>query len=659
MGVAHDLCAVADLTGASDAREVSQWRGGVSRALRFWASPPDQPSWARPVLLVIAALSAVAYSTGAAHASLEPYYGAAARSMSQSWRDFAFGAFDPSGTITVDKLPGALWPQALSLRVFGFHIWAFVLPQVIEGVITILVLYRAVRLLAGPTAGLIAAAVLASTPITVLLNRGNISDSLLILFLVLAAEAATRAIVTGTTRPLYVAAFWVGAAFQAKMMQAWLVLPGIWLAYAVAGAPGLRRRLAHLCGAAAVTGVVSLSWMSVVTLVPRHDRPFVDGSNSDSLFAQVFRYNGVIRFEHSGNNIGPPAPFLTVLSRQNDVLAGVTSRVPPGWHRLLTGGLGRDAGWLLPVVAISLVLMFWSTRRCGRRDPVRAGAILWGGWLLATFAAFSAGRYVNSYYVAALAPPIAAIIATGCSFLVRARSMQPRFGAALLAVVLTGSYALFLLHGASDVPVWLDIAVVATCGLAVAALASALRWRNTRGAIGAAGIATLAVLLAPVTASATSVARDLGPFDAPFEPTSVTAVTQSFSHHLASSLNAGNRVRATGQPVPLATETSLLAANDILFSGVEVLPIGGYTGAVPSPTLAELQKDVATLKITHFFIAVVPANPDPRFVWIRAHCTPAQPEGVGPVKYADYNCLGPPIPTNTISPSPAPVAAAG
>ena len=54
--------------------------------------------------------------------------------MSESWHDFIFGAFDPAGTVTVDKLPGALWMQALSLRVFGFHIWALVLPQVIEGV---------------------------------------------------------------------------------------------------------------------------------------------------------------------------------------------------------------------------------------------------------------------------------------------------------------------------------------------------------------------------------------------------------------------------------------------------------------------------------------------------------------------------------------------
>src|ERR1700733_8430820 len=94
-------------------------------------------------------------SAGIRITSLAPFPdGAAARSMSESWHDFIFGAFDPAGTVTVDKLPGELWLQALSLRVFGFHIWALVLPQVVEGVLTILVLYRAVRRLAGPAAGL-------------------------------------------------------------------------------------------------------------------------------------------------------------------------------------------------------------------------------------------------------------------------------------------------------------------------------------------------------------------------------------------------------------------------------------------------------------------------------------------------------------------------
>ena len=167
-----------------------------------WRSPAGQPAWARPALLAIAAVAAVGYGWGMAGASVESFYGAAARSMSESWHDFIFGAFDPAGTVTVDKLPGALWVQALSLRVFGFHIWALVLPQVVEGVLTVLVLYRAVRRLAGPAAGLTAAAVLAVTPVTVLLGRGNVSDSLLILLLVLAADATSAALLSGSLRQL-------------------------------------------------------------------------------------------------------------------------------------------------------------------------------------------------------------------------------------------------------------------------------------------------------------------------------------------------------------------------------------------------------------------------------------------------------------------------
>jgi hypothetical protein len=148
--------AVIPETAPAPASGVPRWR----RFLTPWRSPADQPAWARPALLAIAAVAAVAYGWGMAGASVEPFYGAAARSMSESWHDFIFGAFDPAGTVTIDKLPGELWVQALSLRIFGFHIWALVLPQVVEGVLTILVLYRAVRRLAGPTAGLTAAALL-------------------------------------------------------------------------------------------------------------------------------------------------------------------------------------------------------------------------------------------------------------------------------------------------------------------------------------------------------------------------------------------------------------------------------------------------------------------------------------------------------------------
>ena len=304
-------------TGPAIVSGAPSWR----RVLTAWRSPEGQPGWARPALLAIAVVAAVAYGWGMAGASVEPFYGAAARSMSQSWHDFIFGAFDPAGTVTVDKLPGALWLQALSLRVFGFHIWALVLPQVIEGVLTILELYRAVRRLAGPLAGLSAAGVLAVTPVTVLLlGRGNVSDSLLILLLVLAADATSAALLSGSLRHLLMAGVWVGLAFQAKMLQAWLVLPALAAAYLLAGpAARLRTRCVHVAAAGLITVAVSLAWMTAVSLVPSHDRPYVDGSRNDSVYAQVFDYNGLA----GSPGTGRPSPDRRHRFRSQPGRAGI------------------------------------------------------------------------------------------------------------------------------------------------------------------------------------------------------------------------------------------------------------------------------------------------------------------------------------------------
>ncbi len=294
-----------------------------TRILHFWRSPPGQPRWARPALLVVAALAALGYGWAMGTVTLEPFYGGAARAMSGSWSNFFFGAADPWGTVSVDKLPGALWIQALTLRLFGFHLWAVVLPQVVEGTLSVLVLFRAVRRVAGPGAGLVAALVLAVSPVNLLLNRGNISDSLLILLLVLAADATTRAVVEGRARPLLLAGLWVGLAFQAKMMQAWLVLPALFLAYLIA-APTARfvRRFGHVLLGGLVVIMVSLSWMTTVSVVPAHDRPYVDGSCDDSLFSQVFLYNGLNRIVHNDSrffglqsDVALPAPGQPAGSR--------------------------------------------------------------------------------------------------------------------------------------------------------------------------------------------------------------------------------------------------------------------------------------------------------------------------------------------------------
>ncbi len=128
-----------------DGQQRRSWRG-----MPTWGRMSEQVWLRRLALTAIAALAGLLYAWAMGHDTLEYYYAAADRSMSMSWHDFFFGAFDPAGTITVDKLPGALWIQALSVRAFGLHTWAIILPQVIEGILTVVVLYRAVRRLAGP-----------------------------------------------------------------------------------------------------------------------------------------------------------------------------------------------------------------------------------------------------------------------------------------------------------------------------------------------------------------------------------------------------------------------------------------------------------------------------------------------------------------------------
>ncbi len=318
-----------------DADAGRRWPGSLP--WRFWRSPADQPRWARPALLIVTALAGLAYAWRFDQAYLEPFYGGAARSMAMNLHNFVYGAADPWGTVSVDKLPGALWFQALSLRIFGFHVWALVLPQVVEGMLTVLVLYRAVRRVAGAGAGLVAAVVLAGSPVVILLDRGNISDSLLILLLVLAADATIRACQTGRLRSLLWAGALVGFAFQAKMLQAWIVLPALFLAYLVAApAASFLRRVWHVATATLVVAVVSLSYMSAVSLVPQSSRPYVDGSCNDSLFNQVFSYNGFSRlgstFAHQVGGCSRPSTWLITLAAYAEPV-----RCRHRWHRRVMG----------------------------------------------------------------------------------------------------------------------------------------------------------------------------------------------------------------------------------------------------------------------------------------------------------------------------------
>jgi 4-amino-4-deoxy-L-arabinose transferase-like glycosyltransferase len=583
----------------------------------------------RVALVAIAAIAGLLYAWGLARDPLEPYYAAAVRSMSMSWHNLIFGAFDPAGTVTLDKLPGAFWVQALAVRVFGFHSWAIVLPQAVEGVLTVLVLYRAVARLAGPTAGLVAALVLAISPATVALNRGNISDSLMILLLVLAADAVSAAIVSGTQRRLILAAVWVGLAFQAKMIEAWMVLPALGLAYLAGGPATARKRARQLVVAGVVAAVVSLSWMTVVSLVPGAQRPYVDGSHNDSLYAQVFVYNGFGRF-------GDQTP-LQLLAGQSLGIGSVLSAPAAAPNRLLHADLGRDTGWLLPAALAIAVVGLFARRRRPRVDPLRSCLLLWGGWLVTLAAVFSLTTTINAYYTAALSPAVAALLGAGVAgvWSEGRAGTKRRIGVAVI-VAASVAYADWLTPGAgTGVPGWLVPATVAAGLVAVAITLWSVTARRDRLLAGALATGLLAVSLAPAVASAELVTHHQGAFDTPFEPAgqrdALAALFVATPKRVALTIPVLQSVQR-GAPYLLATQTAALASVFIYDSGLEALPIGGFTGTIPSPTLGQLQADI---RAGRFHLVLAGNSQDPRVRWIAAHCLHAPSPTPG---LRDYYC---------------------
>jgi 4-amino-4-deoxy-L-arabinose transferase-like glycosyltransferase len=564
---------------------------------------------------------------------LEGYYAAAVRSMSMSWHVFLFGGFDPAGTVTLDKLPGAFWVQALSVRLFGLHTWSIVLPQVIEGVLSVLVLFRIVRRLCGPRVGLLAAAVLTLAPATVALNRG-IADTLMVLLLLVAADATVTAVVDGRWRHLVLAGLGVGLAFQAKMIEAWVVLPALWVVVMVAAGGRWPRRLAGVGVLTAVAVAVSLSWMTAVTVTPAASRPYVDGSPDNSVYHQVFVYNGFGRVDQASPN--------QLLSRS--IGLEIPPPPPPSWSRLLTGSLGRDVGWLIPGALVSLAAGLWVTRRRPRQDRLRAHFLLWGVWLLGLAGTFSVSSSLNPYYTAALSPALAGLMAGGV--LVAWRGRHSPLARVVVAVTALGTavYADWLLPpDGTGLPGWLGMVVLGVGATAAAALLLSV-WPRIPTRLVLAGLATalVALMLVPTVASASIVAHRLGPFDTPFQPVRVTASVRAFFGVAAGTATLLPRLEQVrhGAPFLMATETSALAAPFIFVSGQEVLPVGGFTGVIPSPTLPALQTMVAQGRF-HLVLQSASAT-DPRFVWIARHCLPvAQPHGAGTVstKLAIYYCL--------------------
>ena len=455
--------------------------------------PSARPRWIRPAVAVLLIGTAILYlwdlsASGWANA----FYSAAVQAGTKSWKAFFFGSSDASNFITVDKPPASLWVMEISARVFGVNSWSILVPQALEGVAAVGLLYLTVRRWAGPVAGLIAGAVFALTPVAVLMFRFNNPDSLLVLLLVGAAYATTRAVEAASTKWLLLVGALVGFGFLTKMLQALLVVPAFALVYLIAAPTSLRRRVVQLLAAGAALVVAAGWWVAIVSLVPASDRPYIGGSQNNSVLGLAFGYNGLGRL--SGNETGSVGGGGAggAGGAGGGSMWGAT-----GWTRLFSSDIGGQTAWLLPAALVLLVVGLWVTRRSPRTDTLRAGYLLWGGWLLVTAAVFSfmAGIF-HPYYTVALAPAIGALVGIGTVTLFRLR--QRLLAALTLAVALglTAITAYVLLGRSSSWHPWLATAVMAA-GLTVAAAMLGIGFVRRRIAVFVAAVALIVGLAGP------------------------------------------------------------------------------------------------------------------------------------------------------------------
>ncbi|RSN63498.1 glycosyl transferase [Amycolatopsis sp. WAC 04182] len=558
--------------------------------------PPGR--WVRPAVFGLLAATALLYFWNLTASGYgNSFYAAAVQSGTQDWKAWLFGSLDAGNVLTVDKPPAALWATTAFARVFGFSSFTVLAPQALMGVASVGLLYLTVKRTSGPVAGLFAGAAFAVTPVAALMFKFNNPDALLTLLLVAGGYCTIRAIEKASPRWLAFAGVAVGFGFLTKMMQAFLVLPAFGLAYLIAAPTTLGKRLLHLFGAV-IAVVVSAGWfIALVDLWPTESRPYIGGSDGDSLLELALGYNGLGRIFGMGGGVmvGGPGGVVSGSAGGNVGFGGES-----GVTRMFGASFGGEVSWLLPAALIGLVAGLWFTRRAAGTDRTRAALILWGGWMLVTSLVFSfMSGIVHPYYAVALAPSIAAVVAISGTSLWRGRAhLAPRvFLSLMIAAGAVWSY--ILLDRNVD---WLP----------------ALRWT-----IAGLGLVTATIVLVGVppmrkvvTVVATAAVLTVGLGTTAF---SVETASQAHSGSIPisgpavddspgmgrgmeepTSAEIGAVLAATTTKWAAATSSSQAAASLELASGKSVIGIGGWSGSDPAPTLAEFRQYVANGDITYY-----------------------------------------------------------
>ncbi|MFD2618536.1 ArnT family glycosyltransferase [Terrilactibacillus laevilacticus] len=452
------------------------------------------------------------------------YYTVAVKSMMKNFHNFFYGSFDPAGFITVDKPPVALWIQTLSAKIFGLSNFSVLLPEALAGVVSVYIMYRLIKPKFGRWVALLSSLTLATTPIFVAVIRTNNVDSILIVTLLFATWALMKAMDKQKLRWFILSVILIGVGFNIKMMAAFMILPAMYLFYWVAMNVNWKKKIIHLAITTVVLFAISLSWATVVDLVPKDSRPYIGSSQTNSVLELALGYNGLSRLigqqgqsqsmmrtnsdhsqglsstntqsnssqnssqvngenmprssgqpgfqggaqpptgngQFSNSNQGPGQ-----MMRNSQRSGGMFGTGETGPLRLFSKELSGQASWLLPFTLFTVIGLIVLYRRQRRFTIQHKITLFWVTWLVPMMVFFSIAGFFHQYYLSLLGPAVAALVGIGSTILWQLYKEDRGFAGCLLPIAILFTFvfeAIVLLENRSGISItWSMMALIIGC----------------------------------------------------------------------------------------------------------------------------------------------------------------------------------------------------
>lgn len=604
------------------------------------------------------------------------FYTAAIVSMTKSFKNFWYASFDPAGFITVDKPPVALWFMTISAKIFGVHGWSVVLPSILFGIGSVYLIYNLVRKRFGRIPARISALFMTLTPIVVADSRTNNMDATLVFFLLLSVYFVQKSVLKSQQRYLWIGFALMGVSFNVKMLQAFMILPALYLYYWIAVNISWKKKLGHLTVATVFLTIFTLIWPLSVDMTNSSNRPYEGGSETNSALELAFGYNGTQRLLGQTTGTGGAFPGMGSSSSKKSGKSnmpggtkpskssknaptppsGSKKKAPNGGQpggkskkggpgtggagggafnigtagplRLFQKELGPQISWLLIIALLGMISSYFYYRgskmkRWYSLTPQRKELWLWAGWLIPVFGFFSVASFFHPYYTIMLAPAISILAGVGIFTMIKQWKEKSGFSMLLpSAIISTAFLQSWYIYDDYQVSAW----ILLVLGILISLPLFVIPWISKELKYGRsiAIASVILVMLAPTWWSLTPTIA--GSSDGiPSAGPSLLSAGGMGSGGVGSGsvdntlLNYLEKHQGSAEYL-FATDDSSTAAPYIIKTGKAVMAMGGFNGTDKAITLKQFKKLVKEGKLKYYYAAGKTGSSNSEIVsWIKKH----------------------------------------